>query len=73
MDILRMFSIKNKKGARVMRLPEDFKDFLGVNPRARHKKEEVSIDQRFSHLIIHREIHGDKVFVPLDLNRIWNQ
>ncbi|CAI9396092.1 hypothetical protein KIS4809_4028 [Bacillus sp. ZZV12-4809] len=50
-----------------MRLPEDFK-------RARHKKEEgLSLDQCFSHPIIHREIRGDKVFVPLDLKRIWNQ
>ncbi|CAI9394549.1 hypothetical protein BACSP_03781 [Bacillus sp. T2.9-1] len=49
-----------------MRLPEDF-------IRARHKKEGLSLDQCFSNPIIHREIHGNKVFVLLDLKRIWNQ
>ncbi|MBT2602030.1 hypothetical protein J7E55_03000 [Bacillus sp. ISL-53] len=54
-----------------MRLPEDFRNFLGINP-ARHKKEELS-DSYFPNLIIHKEIHGDKVFVPLDLKKIWNR
>ena len=26
----------------------------------------------FSHLIIHKEIHGDKVFVPIDLRDFGN-
>ncbi|MCM3676645.1 hypothetical protein M3699_23060 [Peribacillus simplex] len=67
-----MYSIKNKKGASVMRLPEDFKNFLEIN-QARHKTEGLSLETCFSHLIIHKEIHGDKVFVPLDLKRIWNR
>ncbi len=61
-----------KKGGSVMRLPQDFKNFLGVNP-ARHKTEGLSLDPCFTHLIIHKEIHGDKVYVPLDIKRIWNR
>ncbi|MEF2096736.1 hypothetical protein V3595_18970 [Bacillus sp. CFBP9009] len=70
-DILKMFFIKNLKVAIVMQLPEDFKNFLGINP-ARHKTEGLSLDPCFSQLIIHKEIHGDKVVVPLD-KRIWNR
>ncbi len=55
-----------------MQLPEDFKHFLGINP-ARHKTEGLSVDPCFSQLIIHKEIHGNKVFVPLDLKRVWNR
>lgn len=43
-----------------------------INP-ARHKTEGLSLEPYFSHLIIHKEIHGDKVFVPIDLKRIWNR
>ncbi|CEG33158.1 hypothetical protein BN1180_03330 [Peribacillus simplex] len=54
-----------------MRLPQDFKIFLGINP-SRHKTEGLS-DPSFSHLIIHKQIHRDKVFVPLNLKRIRNR
>lgn len=43
---------------------------LSINPD-RHKTEGLSLEPYFSHLIIHKEIHGDKVFVPIDLKRIW--
>jgi hypothetical protein len=55
-----------------MPLPEDFKHLLGINP-ARHKTERLSINPCFSHLIIHKEIHGNKIFVPLDLKSVWNR
>lgn len=54
-----------------MQLPEDFKHLFGINP-ARHKTEGLSVDPCFSQLIIHKEIHGDKV-LPLDLKRVWNR
>ncbi|CEG24895.1 hypothetical protein [Peribacillus simplex] len=55
-----------------MQLPEGFKHFLEINP-ARHKTEGVSVDPCFSHLIVHKEIQGDKIFVPLDLTRVWDR
>jgi len=54
---------------------KDFIDnILGTNIKARHKGLNKSFDdQSFTNLIIHREIHGGKVYVPLDLNKIWNR
>lgn len=46
---------------------------IGVNPRARHKNNVDRLDQYFETPIIHREIHGDKIYVPLNLDRVWNQ
>ena len=43
---------------------------LGSNPRARHKNFYDSLEERFKNPIIHKEIHGDKVYVPLDLSRV---
>lgn len=45
---------------------------LGTKVRAKHKESLESLNQRFANPIIHKEIHGDKVYVPLDLNRVWN-
>jgi hypothetical protein len=42
-------------------------------PRAKRKDYSISLDQSFLNPIIHREIHGDKIYVPLDLTRIWNK
>lgn len=47
--------------------------FLGENTRRGHKKEAEPLDRYFSNHIIHRQIKGDKVYVPLDLNRIWDK
>lgn len=46
---------------------------LGTKSRARRKELMDSLEKSFANPIIHREIHGDKVYVPLDLNRIWNR
>lgn len=35
------------------------------------KKEEISLKELFKNPIIHKEIHGDKVFTPLDPSRLW--
>jgi len=53
-----------------------YKDYseiiLGTKLRARHK-ELQSLEQSFTNPIIHKEIQGDKVYVPLDLSRIWDR
>lgn len=46
---------------------------MGLDLRARHKYEREQMDQSFENLIIHKEIHGDKVYVLLNLERVWNQ
>jgi hypothetical protein len=52
---------------------ESLENLLGVNPKARHKNEVGRLDQSFANPIIHRQIHGDKKYVPLNLDRVWNQ
>lgn len=48
-------------------------DFFGGNVRARRKtREDHSMDANFENPIIHRQIRGDKVYVPLNLGRVWN-
>ncbi|CAH0344136.1 hypothetical protein [Bacillus sp. CECT 9360] len=44
---------------------------LGVNIRARHKREEEHFDRYFQNPIVHKQIKGDKIYVPIDLNRVW--
>ncbi|MGM0878300.1 MAG: hypothetical protein ACQEWV_27250 [Bacillota bacterium] len=69
-----LFSIKDKKGERNMKYSgESLENLLGVNQRARYKKEVEILDQYFETPIIHREIHGDKIYVALNLDRVWNQ
>lgn len=43
-----------------------------VNIRTKRKKEMENLDKYFLNPIIHREIQGDKVYVPLNLSRIWS-
>ena len=54
-----------------------YKDYLetisGPKPRARYKQFNKNLNQYFSHPIIHKEINGDKIYVALDLDRIWNR
>jgi hypothetical protein len=52
---------------------ERLENLLGVKQRARYKKEVENLDQYFETTILHREIHGDKIYVPLNLDRVWNQ
>ncbi|WP_180271288.1 hypothetical protein [Fredinandcohnia onubensis] len=46
---------------------------LGQKPRARQKNFFGNLEGSFKNPIIHREIHGEKVYVPLDLSRIWDR
>ncbi len=46
---------------------------LGEIPRSRHKTEAEALDEYFTNPNIHRQIKGDKVYVPLNLNRIWDE
>ncbi|WP_251555545.1 hypothetical protein [Neobacillus muris] len=52
---------------------DPFEHVLGTKTRAKRKELMDSLEQSFSNPIIHREIHGDKVYVPLDLNRVWDR
>ncbi|MED4205825.1 hypothetical protein [Neobacillus mesonae] len=48
---------------------------LGSDVRVKRKEDlEISmenLDSFFTNPIIHRQIHGDKVYVPLNMSRIW--
>lgn len=45
----------------------------GIRKRARHKTSEShSLMHYFKKPIVHREIHGDRVHVPLGIHRVWN-
>ncbi|MCK6205654.1 hypothetical protein KZX50_09335 [Bacillus infantis] len=46
---------------------------LGQNITARHQGKEYSLDHYFQQPIVHKQINGDKVYVPLNLERVWNQ
>jgi hypothetical protein len=49
-------------------------NLLGTNFRARPQELfNTSLDHYFLNPIIHKEIHGDEIYVPLDLYRIWNK
>lgn len=73
MGKFKMFK-KAKKGVKDMQLSEEsLEELLGVKRRARQKNEVESLDYYFKNPIIHRQIHGDKIYVPLNIDRIWNQ
>jgi hypothetical protein len=49
-------------------------DFFGGNVRARRKtRVDHCCDSNFENPIIHRQIQGEKIYVPLNLGRAWNQ
>ncbi|MCL6572667.1 MAG: hypothetical protein K6T88_13435 [Bacillus sp. (in: Bacteria)] len=53
-----------------MSIPKGYiEEILGMSFRARHKEDIDSTDQ-FINPIIHRQIHGNKVYIPL---RLWNE
>ena len=51
---------------------ERVEKLLEESLRARHKKGTGDLDQ-YINPIIHKQIHGDKVYVPLNLDRVWNR
>ncbi|MGG3858088.1 hypothetical protein ABET41_08985 [Metabacillus fastidiosus] len=49
-------------------------NLIGKKEQARRKtKPSPCLDKCFEKPIIHRQILGDKVYVPLNLNRVWNE
>ncbi|WP_198510343.1 hypothetical protein [Bacillus solitudinis] len=38
---------------------------------ARAKQEKYDVKDLFKNPIFHREIHGDKVYIPLNKERLW--
>lgn len=46
---------------------------VGASQRARHKvKNDRSLEHYFEDPIIHKEIQGDRIYVPLNLDKVWN-
>jgi hypothetical protein len=45
---------------------------IGINVRARHYTKDKDLDEYFLNPIIHRQINGDKIYVPLNLEKLWN-
>jgi hypothetical protein len=53
---------------------QSFDRLLGTRKTVRHQTNtSLSLEQYFEEPIIHREIQGDRVYVPLDLNRAWSK
>ncbi|MEO2075122.1 MAG: hypothetical protein ABGX20_06965 [Bacillus sp. (in: firmicutes)] len=47
---------------------------VGARERARRKvRSDRNLEQHFENPIIHREIQGERVYVPLNLYRAWNE
>jgi len=72
--IINVILNKRLKRRKIMKsYGEKSENLLGGKQRARLKKEMKNLDQYFETPIIHREIHGDKIQVPLNLDKVWNQ
>jgi hypothetical protein len=49
-------------------------DLFGGKARARRKRKvDHELEEYFENPIIHRQIHGEKVYVPLKLSKLWNE
>ena len=47
---------------------------LGVHRIVRHRRRtKKSLEEYFENPIIHKEIQGDRVLVPLSIDRVWNE
>ncbi|AXF58035.1 hypothetical protein DT065_16535 [Salicibibacter kimchii] len=44
---------------------------LGVDVQAKRKTVRDCLDEYFVNPLIHKQIHGNEVYVPLDLRRLW--
>ncbi|WP_191991745.1 hypothetical protein [Bacillus aerolatus] len=56
-----------------MNLQKEYvKKLVGINSIARHKEESHIADQ-FLNPLIHRQIHGSEIYVPLDLKQFWSR
>lgn len=53
---------------------QSFEKLQGIRKRARAKKtEKHPFVQYFRNPIIHKQIHGERVYVPLNIQRVWNE
>lgn len=53
---------------------QSLENLLGVKTVARHRtKTNQYREEQFKNPIIHQQIHGNKVYVPLKMDRTWNQ
>ncbi|MDQ0860015.1 hypothetical protein [Bacillus sp. V2I10] len=52
---------------------ESLENILGVHRKARRKNQMYYLENSFKNPIVHREINGDKVYVPLDMEWIRNK
>ncbi len=53
---------------------QNLDSLLGAVKTARHNKSEKrTIEDYFRNPIVHKEISGERIYVPLNLNRIWNE
>ncbi|MBM7652638.1 hypothetical protein [Neobacillus cucumis] len=53
---------------------QSLEKLLGVERKARHNQSKKhSLEENFERLILHKEIHGERVFVPLNMERVWNE
>jgi hypothetical protein len=53
---------------------QNFDRLLGAQKRARTKtNKDLNWEHYFNEPIIHRTIHEDRVYVPLNLNRAWDK
>ncbi len=57
-----------------MKREKDYvKSILGVDVRARSRNDVEPDFDSFSKPIIHKQINGSKVYVPLDVERLWGR
>lgn len=53
---------------------QSLEKLLGVERRVRHNRSKKhSLEENFEKPILHKEIHGERVFVPLNMERVWNE
>jgi hypothetical protein len=71
----KVFQCHNKNGGIDMKLSNlNVDELYGASNRARHKSSKnLNLETYFEEPIIHKEIQGDRVYVPLNLNRAWNK
>ncbi|KKB34165.1 hypothetical protein [Bacillus thermotolerans] len=56
-----------------MNLQKEYvKKLAGIHSVARHKETENKQDS-FLRPLVHKQIHGSEVYVPLDLERLWSR
>ncbi len=42
-----------------------------IKKQVRGKQENYDINELFKNPILHRQIHGEIIYIPLDIERLW--